>query len=284
MLTSDLSVVIVSYNTRQLLLNCLASIQVSTRAFPIECIVVDNVSKDGSAVAVREQFPQVKLIENVENNYFSAANNQGLAAACGRYVLILNPDTLVKGETLRQLVAQMDADPDIGAATTNLYFPDGTLQRNGSCAVTFGYLLLNYTFIGKLLTKRKQRLNDQLWYADWDRKSAREIDVLPGSCIIASRETWQAVGGLDPRLPMYFSDDYFSRAVRTLGKRTMYLLTDGIIHYENASTKQTSRRALNLYLHDLLIYTRLVFGRVAQLTLTLLLIPTWLVQTMKARN
>ena len=232
----DLSIVIVGYNTRQLLLDCLASIYRTAgedqSPEPPECLVVDNASTDGSVEAIRAQFPQVRLIANAHNVYFSAANNQGIQQASGRYVLVMNPDMVVKGDTLVQLVRQMDADPSIGAATTSTFFPDGRLQRNGSHFSTFGYLVFNYTFVGKLLVARQRAYNEWLWYAGWDRTTRRDIDILPGCCIIALKDTWTAVGGFDAGMLHYFSDEYFSRAVQRLGKRTVYLISDGIIHYE----------------------------------------------------
>jgi GT2 family glycosyltransferase len=185
-------------------------------------------------------------------------------------VLVLNPDMAVRGATLSQLLSALRADPSIGAATTTLYFPDGCLQRNGSRFTTFGYLVLNYTFLGKLyrwfLPRAWQALQDWLWYADWDRRTAREIDVLPGSALIARRDVWRAAGYFDLRLKMYFSDDYFSRRVQALGLRTLYLPSDGILHYESSSAKQVSARALTLYLRDLVVYTALVHGRTRRCT------------------
>jgi GT2 family glycosyltransferase len=277
----DLSIVIVNYNTRQLLLDCLASIYRTAQAISIECIVIDNASSDGAVEAVRALFPQVRVVANTQNKYFSAAYTQGIELATGSYVLVINPDTLVQGQMLTQLVQQMDQQPEIGAATTTMYFPDGRLQRNGSETVTFGYLLLQYTFLGKLLPDAVRSINERLWYTDWDRTSQREIGILPGSCIIAPKPIWMKVGGFDARMLMYFSDDYLSRAIRAFGKQTMYLVSDGLIHYEGASAKQISARALLLYLRDLLVYTRLVFGRPAQIMLALLLLPTWIVQHLK---
>jgi GT2 family glycosyltransferase len=278
----DLSIVVVNYNTRDLLLKCLDSIYDTPNEITLEVIVIDNLSSDGSVEAIQAQFPQVQVIANEENVYFSAGNNQGIARAVGRYVLALNPDTVVQGNTLVQLVAQMDANPEIGVATTTMFFPNGTLQRNGSRSVTPGYLLFNYTIIGKLWARRTQRFNEWLWMTDWDRVTQRDLGVLPGSCIIAAKSTWQAAGGFDARMPMYFSDDYFSRAVRQMGKRTVYLVSDGIVHYEGASSRQVSRRALRLYFHDLLVYTRLVFGQPIKVLLGVLSIPTWVVQWLKA--
>ena len=285
----DLSIVIVNYNTRDLLLQCLASIYEKPHSSSLECIVVDNVSSDGSVEAVRAAFPQTRLIPSAENSYFSGGNNQGVAAARGRYILALNPDMVVLGDTLAQLVRQMDANPEIGAATTVMYFPDHRLQVNCCREVTLNHLLLQYTFIGKLLPGLAQKSRAWLWYDDWDRTTSRPVGVLPGSCIIAPRALWQAVRGFDERMPMYFSDDYLLRAVRQHNKQTVYLMSDGIIHYEGSATrertKQTlTRRSLRMYFHDLVTYTGLVFGKPAQILMAILLIPTSTVQLLKARS
>jgi GT2 family glycosyltransferase len=284
----DLSVVIVNYNTRQLLLECLESIYQKTHTVSMECIVVDNASVDGSVEAVRTNFPQVQLIANKEGRFFSGGNNQGIALAQGRYVIALNPDMIVLGDTLAQLVQQMDANPQIGAATTTMYYPDKQLQRNGSRRVTFGYLIFQYTLLGKLFPRQLKAYRDWLWYADWDRTTPREVGVMPGSCIIAPKSVWTAVQGFNEKLRIYFTEDYLSNAVQKLGKQTVYLVSDGIIHYEGASTQEQGKRVLrarylNMYLRDLLIYTGLVFGRFAQAVLAVLLIPTWIGLRLKAR-
>jgi GT2 family glycosyltransferase len=283
----DLSIVIVNYNTCNLLLDLLESIYTNPNHsfLQFECIVIDNASSDGSAAEIPARYPQVRFVANAQNRFFSAAYTQGIQQAEGRYILAINPDMVVEGNTLAQLVQQMDADSTIGAATTTMHSRDGELQRNGSRFVTLNYLLLQYTFWGKLLPQRFRAARDWLWYADWDRTSRRAIDVLPGCCIIASRETWAAVGGFDDRMLIYFSDDYVSRAVQRLGKQTVYLVSDGIIHYEGASTRirrVLTPRFLRIYFHDLLVYTRLIFGRPTQVMLAILLIPTWIVQRLKA--
>lgn len=283
----DLSLVIVNYRTCDLLLALLESIYANACGLRLECLVLDNASYDGSAQAVTARFPQVRFVQNAVNRYFSAAYTQGIQLAQSAYILVLNPDMEVRGATLQQLLGALQADPSIGAATTTMYHADGRLQRNGSRFATFGYLLLNYTFLGKLyrllLPRAWQALQDWFWYADWDRRTARLIDVLPGSAIIARREVWQAAGYFDARLKMYFSDDYFSWRVQALGLQTLYLPSDGILHYEGASAKQVNARALSFYMRDLIVYTSLVHGKPAAALLALLLTPTWLVQRLKAR-
>jgi len=284
----DLSIVIVNHNTRKLLLECLDSIFARPQSVTYEVIVVDNESSDGSVEAVREQYPQVKLIANRVGRLFSAGNNQGIAIAEGRYILALNPDTLVLGDTLGQLVRQMDANPDIGAATTIQYLPGKHVLPNGSRQVTYRYLLFQYTFLGKLFPARLRSYRDWLWYKGWDRMTQQDVGVLPGSCILAACETWGAIGGFPEKLPIYFSEDYVTMHVLKMGKRAAHLVSDGIIHYEGAATfelggRKLTKRYLSMYLRSLITYTGMVFGRPAQTFLALMLIPTWIVQWAKAK-
>jgi GT2 family glycosyltransferase len=283
----DLSIVIVNYNTRKLLLECLGSIYQKTHEIALECIVVDNASADGSVSAVEEHYPQVHVIANTVGRYFSAGNNQGIKIAHGRYVFALNPDTLVLGNTLTQLVRQLDANPDIGAATTIQYSPEMQIHLNGSRQVTFGYLIFQYTFLGKIFPGKLRAYRDWLWYKGWDRTTEHDVGVLPGSCIIAPRAVWETVHGFDERLPIYFTEDHFSQAVQKLHTRTVHLVTDGIIHYEGAATMEKQRRVykaryLNMYLLGLLTYTGLIFGRLPTVLLAIMLIPTWIVQRARA--
>jgi GT2 family glycosyltransferase len=284
----DVSIVIVNHNTCKMLLECLDSIFGRTQTVSYEVIVVDNESSDGSVEAVQAQFPQVKLIVNPIGRYFSAGNNQGIAVAQGRYIFALNPDTLVLGDTLGQLVRQMDTNPDIGAGTTLQYLPGNIVLLNGSRQVSYGYLLFQYTFLGKLFPARLAAYRDWLWYKGWDRTTEQDVGVLPGSCIIASREIWAAIGGFPEKLPIYFSEDYLTMRVLRLGKRAVHLVTDGIIHYEGAATfesggRKLSKRYLNMYLWSLITYTGMVLGRPAQALLALMLVPTWIVQRAKAK-
>ncbi|MFC1959459.1 glycosyltransferase family 2 protein [Chloroflexota bacterium] len=281
----DLSIIIVNYNTRDLLLECLASIYRQADDLTLECIVVDNASADDSVAAVRQEFPQTVVIDRAENAYLAIANNQGVAAAQGRYVLALNPDTVIYGNALSQVVQQMDADPTIGAATTITYFTDGGVQPVCSHFVSYGYLLVNYTFLAKILRQRHQKLNKALWYEGWDRKSAREVDILPGYFILTTKELWEQAGGFPEDMLIYFTDDYISLRVQQLGKKNMYLMSDGLVHYEGAATrdgttheqKRYRPKSVRIYHSDMLVYTRRVYGRLAQLFFALMLIPTWLV-------
>ena len=128
MSTKSLSIIIVSWNTRKLLEDCLVSILAKPPTSPFETWVVDNASTDGSSRMVREKFPQVHLVENRENVGFARANNQALQRCTGKYVLLLNPDTLVASGSLQALADFLDKHPEAGAAGARILNPDGSLQ------------------------------------------------------------------------------------------------------------------------------------------------------------
>jgi GT2 family glycosyltransferase len=280
----DLSIIIVNYNARPFLLACIESIFASKdQTLQLECIVIDNVSTDGSVEAVQSKFPEVQVIVNKANTFFSAGNNQGLEQAQGRYILALNPDTVIKGNTLKQLVDYLDNNPEVGAITTSMFFPDGTLQRICARHVTLTYLIYQYSIIGKIFPVKTKQLNDWLWYSEWKRDTSRAVDVIPGSCIAASNDIWHAVQGFNARMRMYFSDDYFSYQVKCLGKQTRYVVSDGIIHYEGQSAKQLSRKMIKVYFEDMLVYTKLTMGRGIQMILACLIFPTMVIQYLKAQ-
>lgn len=125
----DLSILIVNYNTCQLTVDCLRSVFASETEYTYEVILIDNNSKDESVQTIRELFPQVKLIENAENTGFAKANNQGMEVAEGRYMLLLNSDTMIQQDTIQTMVAFMDYNPIIGASGCKIVLPDGSLDK-----------------------------------------------------------------------------------------------------------------------------------------------------------
>jgi len=152
----DLSTLIVNWNTRALLADCLASVHdnVSTlERLNVQTFVVDNASSDGSAAMVRERFPWVRLIENRENVGFARANNQGIRQATGRYVLLLNSDTVVHPGALEALVAFMDAHPQAGACGPRLLNGDSTLQHGCVPMLTTGHEFWRSLFLDRLYSR-----------------------------------------------------------------------------------------------------------------------------------
>ena len=268
-----LSIVVVSFNTRETLERTLAAASDDAAPLDSEIIVIDNASTDGSARAVRERFPDVRLVANPENRFYSAANNQGLALARGRWVLVLNPDASIGRGTLPAMVEALDARPEVGIASCRLTWPDGTVQRNCSEERSFLTLLLEHTPLGFLLAPLRARLEAREWYASWDRESEREVGVLPGSLLFVRREAIASVGGLDERLRLYFAEDDWCRRFREAGHGVRYLPIGAVVHPEGASVRQTPRAARRIFFEDLVRYTEMRFGRSRARLLSLLAWP-----------
>lgn len=260
----NLSVVIVNYNTRDLLRACLASLQKSTLS--PEIIVVDNASSDGSAAMVRAEFPDVRLLGQAKNTWFCGGNNLGIQAAQHELILLLNPDTVVAPDALQKMTSFLAAHPDYAGVTARMVYPDGTVQKTCSRIPTFAYLLLNHTILGMIFSGWKRRLNAHQWYADWQRDSDFDVAVIPGSCTLMRRSEI----GLNDALWLYFPEDDLARRVR----RPFRFLADAHIeHYEKAATRNW--RATQIYFRDMFLYTRQHHGILAMLVLWLLSRPVY---------
>ncbi len=231
----DLSVIIVNWNVRDLLRRCLHSILASLPACQLEIIVVDNGSTDGSPEMVRTEFPQVHLMANPDNRGFTAANNQGLAVARGRYVLLLNPDTEVVGDALETLVAFADAHPDVGVVGPQLLNPDGTVQSSRRRFPTLATALLESTWLQPYAPRR---LLARYYVLDRPDDEVQDVDWVTGAALMARREAVEQVGPLDEGFFMYSEELDWCRRFRAAGWRVIYLPTARIIHHEGKSSEQ----------------------------------------------
>ncbi len=256
----DLTVAIVSFNTCDVLAGTIEGVLADSGSLAMEVIVVDNASRDGSAAMVRERFPRVRLIENRTNRFYSAANNQAIAAGRGRYLLVLNSDARPEPGTLKAMVSFMDANPRAGALSPRMRFPDGRLQRNCARAWSYDLLLYEYTPVGLFRPQARRRARASYWYADWDRTTAREVEVIPGSCMLVRRDAIARTGGFDERLVMYFSEDEWCTRIRAAGYTIVYAPIGDMVHAEGVSTASVRRLARRLYYEDMVTYARLRWG------------------------
>ncbi len=254
----NLSVCIASFNTRELLKRTIKAVLDDGQGFDLEVIVIDNASSDGSGAMVRETFPGVRLESNSENRFFTAACNRAFDLSQGECLVALNSDAEVQPGTLGAMLTFVRERPDVHVLTTKMMFPDGRVQRNCARFPTFELLLLDHTFLGAL--PRRRELRAKAWYADWDRLSEREVDVIPGSLILMRRDVLRAVGGFDERFRLYFAEDDWCFRVRQAGLKTMYTPVGGVIHPESASVQQIQRLARRIYFEDLTAYARKYFG------------------------
>jgi GT2 family glycosyltransferase len=270
-----LSIVIVNYNTREDLRACLTAVY-TCEPRP-EIIVVDNGSTDGSAAMVSQQFPDVVLLVPGHNLWFTGGNNLGIAVAHGDYVLLLNPDTLPTPTALLKLVAYADLHPEVAGVTAQLRYPDGVIQRTCSRIPSYAYLLWNHTVLGWLMPKRRARLRDEHWYAGWDRDTDRDVEVVPGSCLLARRGSLL----LDESLLLYYPEDDLAQQLK--GAKFHFLADATIIHREKAATR--TWLATEIYFRDMLTYTGKYHGAPARALLWLLSRPViwgmWLKRVMR---
>jgi N-acetylglucosaminyl-diphospho-decaprenol L-rhamnosyltransferase len=231
----DLSVVILSWNVHDLLGQCLRSATIGYHPLATETIVVDNASCDGSAEMVRAEFPNVRLIANTTNRGYAGGNNDGIAAATGRYVMVLNPDTRVLGEALATMVAYADAHPDVGALGPQLLNPDGSVQSSRRHFPTLMTGLFESTWLQPLAPPGVLR---HYYVLDRTDDEIQEVDWVTGACLLVRREAIHQVGGLDEDFFMYSEELDWCRRIRQAGWKVVYLPTAQVMHYAGKSSDQ----------------------------------------------
>lgn len=231
----DLSVVIVSYNTKELLADCLRSVSIAAKTIKTEVFVVDNNSRDGSAQMVKNNFPQVKLIANRDNRGFSKANNQAIKLARGKYVLILNPDTRVLPDTFTKMIKFMDENPDVGVATCRVEFPNGSLDVD--CRRHFPTPWRSFChFCGLSKIFRGSKIFDQYNYGYLPQDRQHEIDACVGAFMIIRKSAIKKVGMFDEEFFFYGEDLDWCWRFREKGYKIVYTPITKIIHYKGASS------------------------------------------------
>ncbi len=239
----DLSVVLLSYNTRDFTEGALRTVLEAIRGLQVEIFVVDNASRDGSADMVQAKFPQVKLIRNSANVGFSAGNNVALRQVSGRHVLLLNTDTIIRQDTLRTMVRFMDDHPDVGAAGCKILNPDGSLQLDSRRGLPTPMAALSkMSGLSRLFPNSRRLAQYNLTYLDPDQIT--EVEVLSGSCMMVRKETMDQVGVLDEDYFMYGEDIDWCYRIRAAGWRIFYVPTTEIIHFRGESGRAEPMRVL----------------------------------------
>jgi len=253
-----ISIVIVSWNTRDILRDCLESIANQT-TLPHEVIVVDNASTDGSQDMIRQSFPDVKLIANTSNRGFAAANNQGLEIAAGDKLLLLNPDTIVLDHATDVMSRWLDAHPDVGCVGCQVFEDPETIQQ--TCFADPGPLSLAVIEFGL------KRLFPWPEYGSWDRKTQRDVDVVSGMFMMVPRNVFEKVGLLDDAFFIYSEEADWCRRIRNAGWRCVFAPEARILHLEGGS-KSTAQIKSRMYVQkqkSKTIYARKHYGRSGEL-------------------
>jgi GT2 family glycosyltransferase len=233
----DLSVVVVSWNVKDLLQRCLASVLESMGdALNCEVIVVDNASTDGSQDMVRQHFPTVHLIASDTNLGFTRGNNVGIARSKGRYVLLLNPDTEVVGDALSRIVGYMDRHRDVGALGPKVLFPDGRVQSSRRRFPTLATAFLESTVLQPWVARN--RVLARYYVTDRSNDQEQDVDWVIGACLLIRREAWDQVGSLDEAFFMYSEELDWCRRAKAAGWRVVYIPNATIVHHEGQSSIQ----------------------------------------------
>lgn len=240
-----LSIIVISYNTRDMTLACLRSVVAETRT-PHELIVLDNASADGSAAAIASEFPGVTLLAEAENHGFARANNIAAKHARGEYIVLLNPDTVVLDGALDKLLAFARRVPSAKIWGGRTIFADGSLNPT-SCWRKMDLWNLFCRTTGLTGVFRNSPIFNSEAYGGWDRMTEREVDIVTGCLLLVSRADWQALGGFDPTFFMYAEEaDLCLRAHKAIGARPRITPEAVIIHYGGASEKVRSDRYVRI--------------------------------------
>lgn len=251
----DLSVIIVSYNVRNFLEKCLISVRKASENLDCEIFVVDNKSTDGSCSMVEAEFPEVKLIKNPVNRGYSSANNQALKTASGRYVLLLNPDTIVQENTFRSCISFMDSHPDAGATGVRMINGKGKFLPESKRALpTPGTAFFKMSGLSYLFPK--SRLFNRYNLGHLDSMQISKADVISGAFMFLRAEAVAKTGLLDEEFFMYGEDIDYSYRLLKAGYNNYYFPDAEIIHFKGESTKKENIKAVVNFYKAMAIYVR----------------------------
>jgi GT2 family glycosyltransferase len=262
----DLSVIVVNWNTKELLQACLESVRVHISGIAYELIVVDNGSTDGSVDMLREQFPEVRLIANTENLGFAAANNQAIRVAKGRAVLLLNSDTELIENSFRILYDFLFSRDEIGAVGGRLIYPSGAPQWSYGFAPSLGRMLW-ITLSGFLRIQRGRKPGAVI---PDPADPARPVEYIVGADLMIKRTVLDQVGLLDDTFFAYFEETDLCTRIRQAGHQIWYTPATSIIHRIGSSFGPESANRLRIYYTSLFQYLQKHSGtyRAAKLYLT----------------
>ncbi len=238
----DLSIVVVSWNTAQLLKQCLDSIYANPPDCTFDIWVVDNASSDESVAMVRSDFPDAHLITNRENVGFAGANNQALELCQGSFVLLLNPDTVVKPQALNQLIRFLRNNEQVGGAGPRLLNGDGSFQPSCYPFPTVMREFWRLFYLDSVIPYGTYN------FSSWDQRTPQDVDSIQGACLLLRKEVLDQVGLFDESYFLYSEEIDLCYRIKRAGWRLVWLPEAAIIHLGGQSSKQVARRSfLNLY-------------------------------------
>ena len=252
----DVSVIVVSWNTRDLTLACLGSLPSAAGALAWDAWVVDNASSDDSVAAIRRRFPDVHVLARTDNAGFAGANNEGLAASRGRWALLLNSDAEMRPGALEALVRFADARPRAGAVGPRVVNPDGSFQSGPAPLPSVTRELLSAAGLGRRLLRPQFP-----FLAEDDSRTPQPAGYVSGACLLMRREAVEAVGGLDEGYFMYSEEPDWCMRIRRAGWETWYTPAAEALHHGGQSTRQVRDPMFRALYASKVRYFRVHHGR-----------------------
>ncbi len=245
----DVSIIVASYNTRDLTLDCLRSVTENTQRVSYEVILVDDNSPDDTVEHVKRQFPDVRVVVNPENVRYAKTNNRGLLMATGRYGLLLNTDTLLQDDAISSLVEYMDEHPEVGAAGPRLLNPDGTIQHCIRSFPGIGTMAMQTVNLHRIWPGNPW--TDRYYNTDFDYDVSQPVESIGTTAFIIRREVWETVGVLDERFSWAFCDQAYCLMLKRADVRVDYVAGSAVFHLGSQSVNQNAKREVDLS-HDAL--------------------------------
>lgn len=242
----DVSILVVSYNTKEETLDCLRSVYDQTHQVSFELIVVDNASSDGSAEAIAEQFPQTVLIDSKDNLGFAGANNLAAKQATGKYILLLNPDTVILENAIDRVVQFADSRPQSEIYGGRTLFGDKTLNENSCHGAPTPWSLLCMG-VGLSSVFRRSELFNPEGLGSWQRDTVREVDCITGCFLLIERTVWEELDGFDLDYFMYGEDTDLCIRAGKLGVKSVICPEAILIHYGGRSERIRGDKMVRLF-------------------------------------
>lgn len=237
------SVVTVNYNGWNYLDHCLTSLLQNVRRDDLEVIVVDNASQDASVDNLRRSYPSVKIVEGSENVGFSRGCNRGAQAAIGRYLLFLNNDTIIQDDFLKPMADFLEDHPRVGVLGPRLVYEDGTFQLSSGSLPS----VQQEAFDRVVYALARRRTEWLLHHLTRRYASVREVEWVTGACLLVRREVFEAVGGFDENMFMYFEDKDLCKRIAEQGWRVVYFPEVTVIHRLAGSTHEGNSKKLQAF-------------------------------------
>ncbi|HAF31002.1 MAG TPA: glycosyl transferase family 2 [Bacteroidales bacterium] len=255
----EFSIIIVNYNVKHFLEQCLISVFNAIKNIEAEIFVVDNNSVDGSCAMIKERFPTVNLIENKDNKGFSYANNQAIKKATGPYILLLNPDTVVEEDSFEKCIYFADKNPEIGGLTVKMIDGKGRFLPESKRALPSPKVAF-YKIFGLASLFPKSKRFARYYLGHLSNEEINEIEILPGAYMFLRKETLEKTGYLDEDYFMYGEDIDLSYRITKAGFKNYYYPETTIIHYKGESTKKGSLNYVYVFYNAMIIFAKKHFS------------------------